>query len=90
MKRAFNLMLGDDDRAALEAYRVAHGLRSHAEVIRHMIDAKASDLGWTKEAPPASSVKPEPKDAGVLPPLRPKATEPKPFQTRLKGQWKAP
>lgn len=35
----FIVTLTDDHRVRLEAYRKAHGLRSEAEAVRHMIDA---------------------------------------------------
>ncbi len=35
--KLFTVRLTDDERLKLEAHRIAHGLRSHAEVVRWWI-----------------------------------------------------
>lgn len=73
MSKPFNVVLSDEEREGLEAYRITHGLRSHAEAVRHLIVCAGA---------PVPGEPPSEKKA--------KAPTAKPFQTRLKGQWKAP
>lgn len=70
--KPFNMKLSDEDRAKLEAHRAKLGLRSHADVVRHWINAgdaaraaeparrygepSARAIAAAKAAPPGSVV----------------------------------
>jgi hypothetical protein len=103
--KPFNIKLSDEHRAKLEAYRASRGLRSEADAVRDLIDGASdeagSDLHRRLDARPHGPVIGESgvygdnrtgisqKDWAEIH-AKAKAAKPKPFKSRLKGEWKAP
>lgn len=91
--KLFTVKLTDEERAGLEAHRVALGLRAHTDVIRHWIaqpaatpfgEASFADL---QAASGMRAMRKVVEREGVLSTTPPSE---KPFKSRLKGEWKAP